>query len=134
MEVGFNSPRPNCSYTKYGKRFTLAPRSSKAFYIFELPITHKIVGQPGSLNLGGLLFWMIALTCSVKNAFLCILSLRLTVHKSFKNLAYDGICFMASKRGMFSLTCLSTLRISKFWFTFWGGINLWGKGVGIGHL
>ena len=56
------------------------------------------------------------------------------VHKSFKNLAYDGICFMASKRGMFTLTCLSSSRISKFWFTFWGEINLWGKGVGIGHL
>jgi len=56
MKIDFNSPRPNCSYTKCNKRFTLAPRSSKAFSILELPITHKIVRQPGSLNLEGLLF------------------------------------------------------------------------------
>ena len=56
MEDGFNLPRPNCLYTEYDKRFTLALRSSKAFYILELTITHEIVGQTRSLNIGGPLF------------------------------------------------------------------------------
>ena len=56
MEDGFNLPRPNCLYTEYDKRVTLALRSSKAFSILELPITHEIVGQTRSLNIGGPLF------------------------------------------------------------------------------
>ena len=56
MEDGFNLPRPNCLYTEYDKRVTLALRSSKAFSILELPITHETVGQTRSLNIGVLLF------------------------------------------------------------------------------
>ncbi len=112
MEVGFNLPRPNCSHTEYGKRFTLAPRSSKALSILESPVIHEKMGLLASLY-----------SCVVsndwtylfsKNAFLCMLSLRLAIHKYFKILAYEGICFMASKRGMFTLTYLSTSNILAF--------------------
>lgn len=46
MEVGFNLPKPNCSYTEYGKRFTLAPRSNT--YITN---THTYTLKPTSIIL-----------------------------------------------------------------------------------
>jgi len=47
----------------------------------------EIVGHPGSLYLIGSLHWRIELTCSVKQTFFGTLVFRLTVIKSFKNLA-----------------------------------------------
>ena len=87
MEVGFSSPKPNCLYIEYGKRFTLAPRSNSAFSTLMPPIFTEIVGHPGSLYFTGVLFPIIALTCSVKKAFLFTLRPFFTVHKSFKNFA-----------------------------------------------
>ena len=40
------------------------------------------------------------------------LSFLLLVHNSFKNLAYLGICFIASNRGMFTYTFLNVSKIS----------------------
>ena len=56
-EVGFNSPRLRLWKTEYGSKFTLAPRSNKAFLILCSPIKHEIVGeQPRSLYFKVLLF------------------------------------------------------------------------------
>jgi hypothetical protein len=44
-EVGFHLPRLKLSKTEYGSKFTLAPRSSKAFSILCSSIKHEIVGQ-----------------------------------------------------------------------------------------
>ena len=69
MLVGLSSPNPNCLYTEYGSRFPLAPRSSRDLSIQVPPIFTEIVGDPGSLYLTGFLLWIMALACSVKNAF-----------------------------------------------------------------
>ena len=45
--------------------------------------------------------------CSIINASLLTPNFLLTVHMSFKNLAYDGIFFMESNKGMFTLTYLN---------------------------
>ena len=68
--VGFSSPKPNCSYTEYGNKFTLAPKSSNACSIFVSPMMQGIVGHPGSLYL--ILFWQerIELTFAARKAFL----------------------------------------------------------------
>ena len=92
---------------------------------------HKTVGQPGSLYLGGVLCFKIELTCSVKMAFFCIFNFLFTVHKSFKNLAYDGICFMASNKGMLILTCLKVSKISWSFVSLLFASNLSGKGATI---
>ena len=69
MLVGLSSPKPNYLYTEYGSRFTLAPKSSSALSMQVPPMLTEIVGDPGSLYLTGFLLWIMALTCSVKNAF-----------------------------------------------------------------
>ena len=55
MEVGFSSPKPSFVYMEYGKRFTLAPKSSSAFSTLMPPILIEIVGHPGSLYFTGVL-------------------------------------------------------------------------------
>ena len=87
MEVGFNSPKPSCLYIEQGSRLTLAPKSSNAFSTQVAPIFTEMVGQPGSLYFTGVLHWMMALTCSVKKAFLSTFNSLFTVHRSFKNFA-----------------------------------------------
>ena len=59
-----------------------------------------------------------ALTCSVKKAFLLTFNPLFTVHKSFKNLAYVGTCLIMSSRGMLTFTCLSTSNISAWLMAF----------------
>ena len=49
MLVGFNSPKPNCLYTKYGSKLTLAPKSSNALSMQVPPMLTEMVGDPGSL-------------------------------------------------------------------------------------
>ena len=73
-EVGFNSSSLSCRYTEKGSKLTLAPRSSNASFIMKSPIVQEIVWQPGSLYFGGTLYWMIVITCSIKNAvfFTCV--------------------------------------------------------------
>ena len=67
----------------------------------------EIVGLLGSLYFGGKLFQINEVDFSVINASLLTSNFLFTVHKSFKNLAYDGICLMASSKGTFNLTCLN---------------------------
>ena len=105
--VGSNSPNPSSTYTEYGNKLTLAPKSTRACPNFDFPITMEIVGLPRSLYFGGKLFRIKEVDYSVINASLLTPSFLFTVQKSFKNLAYDGICLMASNKGMFNLTCLN---------------------------
>lgn len=79
---------------------------------------HEMVGQFGSLYLGGVLNCRMELTCSVRNAFSCTFIFLFTVQRSFKNLAYEGICFIASKSEMLILTYLNTSYISVFCCSF----------------
>ena len=116
MEVGFSSPKPSCFYMEYGSRFTLAPKSSSAFSTQVSPILTGIVGHPGSLYFTRVLHSMMALTYSVKKAFLFTLKPLFIVHKSFKNFAYVRTCLIMSRRGMLTLTCRSTSKISV-WLT-----------------
>ena len=58
----------------------------------------EIVGLSGSLYFRGKLFQIKEVDCSVINASLLTPSFLFTVHKSFKNLAYDGIFLMASNK------------------------------------
>ena len=87
MLVGFSSPKPNCLYTEYGSRLTLAPKSSRALSMQIPPMLTEMVGDPGSLYFTKVLHWMIELTCSVRKAFLLMPNPFLTMHKSFRNLA-----------------------------------------------
>ena len=63
MLVGLSSPKPNCLYTEYRSRFTLAPKSSSALSMQVPPMLTEIVGDPGSLYLTGFLLWIMELTC-----------------------------------------------------------------------
>ena len=111
MAVGFNLPSPSCLYTEYGSKFTLASKSSKAFSTCVPPILTKMVGQLGSLYFTGDLHYMMALTCSVKKAFLFTFNPLFTVHRSLKNFAYVGSCLIISSKGILTFTCLNTSRI-----------------------
>jgi len=84
--VGFNSPNPSFSYTKYGSRLTLVLKSNKALWMVWSSVTMEIVGQPGSLYLDGIWHEMIKLTFKAKKAFFGTLVVLLVVHNSFKNL------------------------------------------------
>ena len=67
----------------------------------------EMVGLPRSLYFGGKLFLIKEVDCSIINASLLTPKFLFIVHKSFKNLAYEGIFFMESNKGMFTLTCLN---------------------------
>ena len=54
--------------------FTLAPKFSNACSMCESPILTEIMGHPASLYFTGVLFSMMELTYSVRNAFLSIFS------------------------------------------------------------
>ena len=57
------------------------------------------------------------------------LNFLLCVHNSFKNLAYLGICLMASMRGILTSTFLKVSRISLSMSSFaLDCVNLFGKG------
>ena len=49
MLVGFSSPKPNYLYTEYGRKLTLAPKSSSVLSIHFPPMLTEMVGGPGSL-------------------------------------------------------------------------------------
>ena len=74
---------------------------------------------------------MIALTCSVRKAFLSTFNPLFTVHRSFKNLAYVGTCLIMSSRGMLTFTYLSTSNISAWLMTFFLAFSACGKGGGV---
>ena len=122
MEVGFSSPKPSCLYMEYSSRFTLAPKSSSDFSTQVPPILTEIVGHPGSLYFTGVLHLMIALTCSIKKAFLFTLKPLFTVHKSFKIFAYVGTCL--------TFTCRSTSKILVWLTEFFLFQSACGKGGG----
>ena len=73
---------------------------------------------------------MIALTYSVKKAFLFTLKPLFTVHKSFKNFSYVGTCLIMSKRGMLTFTFHSTSKISVWLTEFFFFRSACGKGGG----
>ena len=87
MLVDLSSHKPNCLYTEYGSRFTLAPKSNSALSMQVPPMLTEIVGDPGSLYFTGVLLWIMALTCSVRKAFFSMPNPFLTVHGAFKNFA-----------------------------------------------
>ena len=73
----------NCIQLK--DKFTLAPKSNKAFFHY-LSSNHDWNGRTSWIFVLQMrLALMIALTCSVKKAFLFTFSPLLIVHKSFKN-------------------------------------------------
>jgi len=75
----------------------------------------EIVGQLGSLYLVGIRCEIIELTFEAKKAFFGTLVVLLVVHNSFKNLAWRGICWIASKRGMLILTWEKVSLILSTW-------------------
>ena len=85
--VVLSSPNPSCLQIEYGRRFTLAPKLSKAFSTYVSPICTEIVRHVGSLYFTGALFSMITLTCLVRNALLLDLILLFTMHKSLRSFA-----------------------------------------------
>ena len=87
MLIGFSSLKPNCLYTEYGSRLTLAPKSNSALSIQVPPMLTEMVGDPWSLYFTMFFYLMMELTCSVRKALLSIFNPLLTVHRSFKNLA-----------------------------------------------
>ena len=87
MLVGFSSPKPNCLYTEYGSRLTLAPKSSNALSMQIPQMLTEMMGDLGSLYFTKVLHCIMKLTCSVRKAFLSMPNPFLTVHRSFSNLA-----------------------------------------------
>ena len=69
-----------------------------------------------------------ALTCSVRKAFLSTFNPLFTVHRSFKNLAYMGTCLIMSSKRMLTFTCLSTSNISVWLMAFFLAFSAYGKG------
>ena len=88
----------------------------------------EMVGLPGSLYFKGDLHCKIALSCSVKKAFLFTVNPLLIVHKSFRNSAYVGTCLIISSSGILTFTCLNTSRISAAFLIPFFPCNAWGKG------
>ena len=74
---------------------------------------------------------MMALTYSVRKAFLSMPNPLLTVHRSFKNLAYVGTCLIMSSRGMLTFTCLSTSRMPACLDILFLPLGTWGNGGGM---
>ena len=105
MFVDLSSPNPNCVKTEYGRILTLAPKSRSVFSKYVSFMVNEMVGHPRSFYLTEVLFSIMELTCSVRNAFALCLDPFFTVHKSLMNLAYIGTCFIISRRGMLTLTC-----------------------------
>ena len=68
-----------------------------------------------------------ALTCSVRKAFMSTFNPLFTMHRSFKNLAYVGTCLIMSSRGMLTFTCLSTSNISAWLMAFFLAFSAYGK-------
>ena len=92
-----------------------APKSSKVWVNCWYPMVQGMVKVPGSLHLGGRLGWIKAETFLPILTFSVPFSFLLWVHISFKNLAYLGICLIASKRGIFTSTFwkVSIISLSK---------------------
>ena len=67
-------------------------------------MTMKMVEQAGSLYLVGIWFEIMELTFEAKKVFFGILVVLLVVNNSFKNLAYGGIYWIASRSRMLILT------------------------------
>ena len=129
IRVGLTSRSPILRSIDKGIKFILAPKSSNAFPISNVPIVTRIVKLPGSLDFWGNDFWgndfgIIALhpasssTVSSKN-------LIFFVRISFMNFAYVGICSIASTKGILIYSrlkmsmnlanCLSLSFLEGFW-------------------
>ena len=111
-----------------------APKSSKAWVNCWCPMVQRMVKVSGSLHLGGRLGWIKAETFLLILTFSVPFSFLLWVHITFKNLAYLGICLIASKRGIFTSTFwkVSIIFLSKSVSTIClGCIIRLGKGRGM---
>jgi len=75
------------------------------------PIVHEIVGKFESLYFTGMNFDNILLMLVAKKTFFGTLVALFLVQRSFKNLALDGSFWIASRKGMLTLTRLKTSKI-----------------------
>ena len=89
-----------------GITLMLAPKSHKALSMTNFPITHGIEKLPGSFSLGGILFWIIALHSAVRVTVSFSSNFFLLDRIYFNNLAYEGICVIASVKGIVTFNCL----------------------------
>jgi len=112
-------------------------RSSMASVKVKSPMVQRTVKVSGSLHFYGKVDGAMVATvlfCISVETFLPIFtglfsfSFFSRVNKSFKNLAYFGICLMASKRGMLTSTLLKVSRRSKSSSTFFARMDLDGTG------
>ena len=83
-----------------GIRLILAPKFHRGLSMTNFPITHGMEKLPGSLSFGGILFWIIALHSAVRITDSLSSSFFLLDKISLRNLAYKGICVMASVKGI----------------------------------
>ena len=91
--------------------FVLAPVSSRDLVKDIPPISLVIMGAPGSLFFTGKEFIIMELTVSL--SWIC-LGFLWGVHIPFRNFAYEGICLMASIKGMVTVTFLkASSRLSS---------------------
>ena len=105
-----------------------APKSSIQLENLELPIWHGMVKLPGSGHLGG------NFLCNMAETFLLTFTTSLSrfnllvVQSSLRNLAYWGICLIASNRGRLICTFLKVSKIAWSLSVFFDLSNLLGKG------
>ena len=98
------------------------------------PMMHGMVKVPGSLHFGGMLGGTMADIFLPMLTFSFPFSLLLWVHKSLRNLAYFGICLIASRSGILTSTFLKVSIISLSNSTsaiFLFCVTLYGKGSGM---
>ena len=77
----------------------LAPRSSNALFIVVYPMIQEMVGLSGSLYFTGMGLVSNSLMFDARKTFFGTFVFLFLVHISFKNFAYDGTYYMASRRG-----------------------------------
>ena len=127
--VGRRLPNPSCWYTEKGRRLILAPKSSNALLIVVYPMIQEMVGLPGSLYFTGIGPVSNSLMFKGRKTFFRTFSFLFFVHISFRNLAYDGTCCIASRRGTLIWTLLNISLIFSIWaFSFWLD-SLFGNGT-----
>lgn len=113
--VGVSSPKLNFMKILQGMTQILASKTANVLSSIESPITHGIMKLLKSFNFLGNLFWRIAEHSLLNVAIATSPSFLLLVSRSFKNLAYFGICANASTKGRLICNCLNNSRILLNW-------------------
>ena len=111
--VLFNGPTLSVLKIEYGRTLIEAPRSSIARGKVIFPNLQGTVKTPGSLHFGGNLFCNTAEIFSLTLTVSVPLSFFFDVHSCFRNFAYRGTYFMASRSGMFTSTFRNVSMISR---------------------